>query len=596
MTVTEKLGEYKELMAIKRGQFGIVHKVEHIATKRVYARKTVRYGSRDQRAVQLLMQEANLLRRLHHVNVLGYHDVIIDEKAKVIYIFTEFCSKGDLYQLIDKHRYPRQNIPEDRLWKIFGQLLLALEYCHSPTKPDFELGEVVIHRDIKPANILVADEDVIKLADFGFSRTFNSSDMLNTQLGTPNYTAPEILSKQPYNEKADIWSLGCVMFHLCSLEFPFMAMNQVELTQNVKNGKRREFPRDVYSKEMEQLVDSMMQLDYRARPSAAELVRHPKFIEHGVITAEYLANDPSKRLGEKDRMIAELKMCLKMKQQEVDNLEDDLSNNREVLDAMAITRAGASPGGGEVVETRSNAEKELQDLRKEYGLAIERLKKLEADNQDLRSQNTQLSSKVIKLEEKLKTLTLAQANVSLDGMTPLMKAVQVQDIEGVKAQITKDAGKKNRKGKTALMLCADSGFVEGAKLLEPYEAGIKMSDGTTALILAAIAGRVEIVRLLKKREGRIQAKQGDTALINAAVTGNTAVVKELIDIEAGLRMTDGRAAIHNAAYKGHLEIVKLLMPYEHSLTDNSGLTPLKYASKGKQTAIVNFINGWTQSQ
>lgn len=93
----------------------------------------------------------------------------------------------------------------------------------------------------------------------------------------------------------------------------------------------------------------------------------------------------------------------------------------------------------------------------------------------------------------------------------------------------------------------------------------------------------------------MQARQGDTALINAAVTGHAEVVRALVEIEAGLRMDDGRAAIHNAAYKGHLECVKILLPYEYHMRDKSGLSPLKYASKGKQEAVVDYIKSWMQT-
>ncbi|ESU35200.1 Kinase, NEK [Giardia duodenalis] len=594
MGIAEKLAEYRELMAIKRGHYGIVHKVEHISTKKIYARKTVKYGKLDQRGVELIMREANLLSRMKHINVLGYHDVVIDEVEKVIYIFTEFCNKGDLFQLIDKHRYPRTNIPEERIWKLFGQLLLALEYCHCPTKENFELGEIVIHRDIKPANILITNDDVVKLADFGFSRSFNSSDMLKTQLGTPSYTAPEVLNKTPYNEKADIWSLGCVIFHLCSLEFPFQAMTHADLARNVRDGKRRPFPQGIYSKELEELVDSMMIVDYTQRPSAAQLIRHRKFIEHGVITADYLNTNPTEEIDDKAKMIAELKMCLKMKQQEVDNLEDDLSNNKEIMEAMTITKTASAPSGTATSSAESNNDA-VEKLRAELSLQSMRVKQLEAENSELRSQNTILTNKILKLEEAARRVAQAQSAIASDGMTALMRAVQMNDIAGIKAHIATDAGKKNRKGKTALMMCSDTGKTEAAALLIPYEAGTKMSDGTTALILAAIAGHVDIVNILKKKEGKMQARQGDTALINAAVTGHAEVVRALVEIEAGLRMDDGRAAIHNAAYKGHLECVKILLPYEYHMRDKSGLSPLKYASKGKQEAVVDYIRTWLQT-
>ena len=71
-----------------------------------------------------------------------------------------------------------------------------------------------VHRDLKPANIMLTDDDVVKLADFGLAKRYNSQEdqLMKTTYGTPYYQAPEILDEKEYNEKADLWSAGVILF------------------------------------------------------------------------------------------------------------------------------------------------------------------------------------------------------------------------------------------------------------------------------------------------------------------------------------------------------------------------------------------------
>jgi NIMA (never in mitosis gene a)-related kinase len=106
---------------------------------------------------------------------------------------------------------------EEFIWKIFSQLISALKYCHS-----FH----IIHRDIKPENILITEEDEFKLKDFGSSKQVESTlKSLKTFTGTPIYMSPEILFGSSYSFPSDIWSLGCVLYELMTLNHPFSYNN-----------------------------------------------------------------------------------------------------------------------------------------------------------------------------------------------------------------------------------------------------------------------------------------------------------------------------------------------------------------------------------
>ena len=100
---------------------------------------------------------------------------------------------GDLYNLLDAARI----LPEDKMRTVACQLISALYYLHSHR---------ILHRDIKPQNILMTNDGVIKLCDFGFARSMDLNTYVLTSVkGTPLYMAPEIIEEKPYDHNADLW-------------------------------------------------------------------------------------------------------------------------------------------------------------------------------------------------------------------------------------------------------------------------------------------------------------------------------------------------------------------------------------------------------
>ena len=95
----------------------------------------------------------------------------------------------------------------------FVQICLPIKYVHD---------RKILHRDLKPINIFMTDSKTIKLGDFGVSKILDSTNgEAMTYAGTKFYLSPEIVNRQPYNQKTDIWSLGVVLYEMCALERPF---------------------------------------------------------------------------------------------------------------------------------------------------------------------------------------------------------------------------------------------------------------------------------------------------------------------------------------------------------------------------------------
>ena len=117
-----------------------------------------------------MINEVNILRELKHENIVRYYDKILDKKNTTLYIIMEYCSGGDLSQVIQKCKQEGKVIPEDELWTMFMQIVLALFECHRRKDK-----QMILHRDLKPSNIFLDEKRHPKLGDFGFAKVLNSS-------------------------------------------------------------------------------------------------------------------------------------------------------------------------------------------------------------------------------------------------------------------------------------------------------------------------------------------------------------------------------------------------------------------------------------
>ncbi len=166
---------------------------------------------------------------------------IIDKETKKIYIIMEHCVGGDMTKLIKKCKLEKDYVAEDVIWKIFTQIILALNECHNRKE-----GKI-LHRDIKPGNVFFDIGNNVKLGDFGLSRMLSSeSQYALTNVGTPYYMSPEQIHEAKYNEKSDIWSAGCLLYEIVSLRPPFEATNHLALAKKIIENKIERIP-DKYS-------------------------------------------------------------------------------------------------------------------------------------------------------------------------------------------------------------------------------------------------------------------------------------------------------------------------------------------------------------
>ncbi|KAG8001892.1 Serine/threonine-protein kinase Nek3 [Nibea albiflora] len=192
---------------IGEGSFGRALLVRCKSTQEKYVVKEIQLP-KNQSKLESSRREAVLLSRMKHPNIVAFREAF--EADDLLCIVMEYCSGGDLLQRIRQQKTAQFCVDDILRW--FAQMCAAAKYIHDKR---------VLHRDLKSKNIFLTDNGTIKLGDFGSACILNSSKAYaHTYVGTPYYVAPEIWDNKPYNNKSDVWSLGCVLYELCTLRHP----------------------------------------------------------------------------------------------------------------------------------------------------------------------------------------------------------------------------------------------------------------------------------------------------------------------------------------------------------------------------------------
>ncbi|KAF8064901.1 other/ULK/ULK protein kinase [Lyophyllum atratum] len=260
----EEIRPYVIVGDIGKGSFATVYKGYHEETRLQVAIKTVKRDNLTAKLFDNLQSEIQILKSLSHRHITRLIDIVRAERH--IYLIMEYCGGGDLTNYIKKrgrvesleyvpttgaapqyYPHPRTGGLDEIVVRSFlRQLARALKFLRHRN---------LIHRDIKPQNLLLnapSPEElarghplgvpILKVADFGFARSLPNAMMAETLCGSPLYMAPEILRYEKYDAKADLWSVGAVLFEMSVGKPPFRAQNHIELLKRIEHSKGIKFP------------------------------------------------------------------------------------------------------------------------------------------------------------------------------------------------------------------------------------------------------------------------------------------------------------------------------------------------------------------
>ncbi|XP_078404149.1 serine/threonine-protein kinase Nek8 isoform X1 [Cetorhinus maximus] len=253
--------KYQKMKVVGRGAFGIVHLCLRKADQKLVILKQipVEQMTKDERLAA--QNECQVLKLLNHPNIIEYYENFLEDKALMIAM--EYAPGGTLAEYIQKRN---SLLDEETILHFFVQILLALHHVHN---------KLILHRDLKTQNILLDKyQMIVKIGDFGISKILSSKSKAYTVVGTPCYISPELCEGKPYNQKSDIWALGCVLYELASLKRAFEAANLPALVLKIMSGTFAPIS-DQYSPELRQLILSMLSLDPSKRPQLSEIMAQP---------------------------------------------------------------------------------------------------------------------------------------------------------------------------------------------------------------------------------------------------------------------------------------------------------------------------------
>ena len=252
--IIEKLGQ---------GNFGVVYKVKKKNTNNIFALKQISFRGLTNDEINQVKKEAKILQLINSDFVVKYYDSF--EENNNMNIVMEYCDGGDLNDFIKDKKDKGKLIEEELIWKIFIKITIGLADIHKIN---------ILHRDLKTLNVFLkksCDID-IKIGDLGVAKIISKNTLAKTIIGTPYYLSPEICEEKPYNDKSDVWALGCILYELCSFKHPFEARSQGALIVKILNNKPEQIDAH-YSNDLKNLVFLLLDKNSDKRLSCIEILK-----------------------------------------------------------------------------------------------------------------------------------------------------------------------------------------------------------------------------------------------------------------------------------------------------------------------------------
>ncbi|KAG8477544.1 hypothetical protein CXB51_030758 [Gossypium anomalum] len=351
------VGDYILGPRIGSGSFAVVWRSRHRQHGLEVAVKEIDKKLLSSKVSESLLKEINILSTINHPNIIQLFEAIETEDR--IFLVLEYCDGGDLAAYIQRYG----KVPEEVARHLMRQLAAGLQVLQK---------EHLIHRDLKPqeygsclkkcrhscfighcnafslVNLLLTKGSTpqLKIGDFGFARSLTPENLADTLCGSPLYMAPEIIQNKKYDAKADLWSVGAILFQLVTGKPPFDGNNQLQLFQNILRSTELQFPEGALEELHPDCVNLCRSL-LRHDPGTVERLTFREFFDH-------------KFLGERSKKVGlELDSSRLQSEAMVEQFDSSASEKksplpyRDLIDISSINQKSVSSFGcGTVSQTK----------------------------------------------------------------------------------------------------------------------------------------------------------------------------------------------------------------------------------------------------
>ncbi len=284
--------KYRKLKVIGKGSFGYAVLVQSVADRQTYVMKVksaevdiaqiIDVSKMDRKQREDAINEVgrapadrpqvHVLKAMRHPYIITYKESFMDRRC--LCIVMDYADGGDMYTKIANQKKvgkgrlsgpltPAVCYSESQILDWFVQMALAIKHIHD---------RKILHRDLKTQNIFMTQTGQIKIGDFGIARVLQHTyDCAQTAIGTPYYLSPEICQEKPYNQKSDIWSLGCILYEMVTLRHAFDANSMKGLVLKILRGTYPPIP-STYSQNLKDVIADMLIKDPLKRPSMRKIL------------------------------------------------------------------------------------------------------------------------------------------------------------------------------------------------------------------------------------------------------------------------------------------------------------------------------------
>ncbi|XP_042615209.1 serine/threonine-protein kinase Nek1-like [Cyprinus carpio] len=208
---------------------------------------------------------SNFLQKLNHPHIVEHKKIIKDRGC--LHLVMELCEGGDLTHIINLKKKRTIAFSEILDWTV--KICMALKHLHD---------QEILHKNLQPKSVFFTACGTIRLGEFGKIHEW-STDAQTTKTEDLSYVAPEILRGESYDDKSEIWSLGCIIYEMCMQKCAFPGKNTIEIISKILTCSYEALPLN-FSEDLRQLVTDTLQIDPANRPSVSEILMRPFIIKH----------------------------------------------------------------------------------------------------------------------------------------------------------------------------------------------------------------------------------------------------------------------------------------------------------------------------